>query len=233
MARNFNILVITITLILISQFGCKLGKESKKEDDAIEFEGVITYHEIEKTSDGIVNVDDTVKLYYANGNYVAFHSEKTSKFHIVRDYYFNGMYPLRLFVDNTSDTLRSLKVDSPFGKLERFKVKKIDEQISSRKCESVELNISFDEKDSTTYTDNTFVFSRGYLKINKEHFRNWRLGFFNKVINESGVYYLKFKSVHFDSSHKNVLSSKSYEVISVKEETVDPKMFAIDPLKIR
>lgn len=217
--------------ILISQFGCKSGRVSEHKE-VKEFEGVITYHEMDKSNDGM-NVDDTVTVYYANGNYAAFHSETSSKFHIVKDYYFNGAYPLRLFVDNTSDTLRSLKLDSSFGKLERFRVKKLEEKIFARNCEAIELTISFDENGSTSYTDNTIIFSRGYLKIKKDHFKNWHLGFFNKIIDESGAYYLKFKSVRFDSSHKNILSSKSYEVISVKEQKVDQKIFMINPLKIR
>jgi len=225
--------VLIITIIFIAQFGCKFGKEAEEKDIAKEFEGVITYHEIDWMSDGTVNVDDTVKLYYAHGNYVAFHSQKTAKFHIVKDYYLNAPIPLRLFVDNTSDTLRSLRLDTALGKLESFKVKKLHEQILSRNCESIELKISFNENGAMKYTDNTFIFSRGYLKINKEHFKNWRLGFFNKVIDESGAYYLKFKAVHFDSSHKKVLAIKSYDVIAVKEEQVDPKMFFIDPSKIR
>lgn len=228
MVKNFTFLFITI---LISQFGCKSGRGSEHKE-VKEFEGIITYHEMDKTIEGM-NVDDTVTVYYANGNYAAFHSERSSKFHIVKDYYFNGAYPLRLFVDNTSDTLRSLKLDSSFGKLESFKLKNSEEKIFSRNCEAIELAISFDENGSTSYTDNTIIFSRGYLKIKKEHFKNWNLGFFNKIINESGAYYLKFKSVHFDSSHKNILSSKTYEVISVKEQKVDQKIFVIDPLKIR
>lgn len=229
MSNNF---FISLTITLLAQFGCKFGKESEQKV-VKEFEGVITYHEIDKMSDGTIDVDDTVKLYYSNGNYAAFHSEKSSKYHVVRDYYFNGTYPLRLFVDNTSDTARSLSVNSTFGKLVSFKVEKVREQVLSRDCEAIQLDMSFDEKDSITYTTTTFTFSRGYLKVNKEHFKNWKLGFFNKIINESGAFNLKFKAVHFDSSHKNILAIKSYDVISVEEEIVDPKMFVIDPLKIR
>jgi hypothetical protein len=228
MFKNFIFLFITV---VIPQFGCKSDRGSEHKGGK-EFEGVITYHEMDQTIDGM-NVDDTVTVYYANGNYAAFHSERSSKFHIVKDYYFSGAYPLRLFVDNTSDTLRSLKLDSSFGKLESFKVKKSGEKILSRGCEVIELNIRFDENGSISYTDNTIIFSRGYLKINKEHFNNWKLGFFNKMIDESGAYYLKSKSVHFDSSHKNILSSKSYEIISVKEQKVDQKIFVIDSSKIR
>lgn len=228
MVKNFFFLFITI---FISQIGCKSGR-GPEHNEVKEFEGVITFHEIDKTIEGM-NIDDTVKVYYANGNYVAFHSERSSKFHIVKDYYFNGNYPLRLFVDNTSDTLRSLKLDSSFGKLESFRVKKLNEKILSRECETVEFNISFDEKGMKTYTNTIFTFSRGYLQINKEHFKNWKLGFFNKFIDESGVYYLKFKSVQFDSSHTKILSSKSYEAISVSEEKINPKIFVIDPQKIR
>lgn len=229
MAKSF--IFLFITTIFISQIGCKSVRGSE-ENEIKEFEGIIKYHEIEKGLDGALDVDDTVMVYYAHGNYAAFHSERSSKFHIVKDYYFNGAYPLRLFVDNTSDTLRSLKLDSSFGKLESFKVKKLDEKIFSRECETIEFNISFDDKEVKTYTNNIFTFSRGYLQVNKEHFKNWKLGFFNKFIDASGVYYLKLKSVHFDSSH-NILGSKSYEVISVSEEKVNPKIFVIDPLKIR
>jgi len=231
MLKNCTNLLIIIAFI--AQFGCKFRKETEQMDAVKEFEGVITYHEIDKTSDGTVNVDDTVKLYYAHGNYVAFHSQKTPKFHIVKDYYFHSGFPLRLFIDNTSDTARLLRIDSALGKLESFKVKKLKKQILSRNCESIELKISFNEKGTINYTDNTFIFSRGYLNINKEHFKNWRLGFFNKVMDESGAYYLKLKSVYFDSLHKNVLAIKSYDVIAVKEEKIDPKMFFIDPFKIR
>jgi len=229
MLKNLSFLFLTIFIL---QFGCKSVQESKQKE-VKEFEGVITYHELEKISDGTVDVDDTVRLYFSRGNYVAFHSEKNSKFHIVKDYYFNGSKPLRLFVDNTSDTLRSLRLDSSIGKLDSFKVKKQDKKIFLRECETIELNISFDEKSVKTYTTTTFTFSRGYLPINKEHFKNWKLGFFNNFIDESGAYYLNFKSIHFDRSHKNILSSKSYEVISVREEKINPEIFIIDSLKIR
>jgi hypothetical protein len=46
-------------------------------------------------------------------------------------------------------------------------------------------------------------------EIDKEHFKNWHLGFCDEVMNESGAFYLKFKAGHFDSSDKNVLSSKT------------------------
>ncbi|MHA4894042.1 hypothetical protein ACXZ1K_04765 [Pedobacter sp. PWIIR3] len=217
--------------ILISQFACKFSRGFEIKE-VKEFEGVIKYHEIDKTLEEM-DVDDTVTVYYANGNYAAFHSEKTSEFYIVKDYYLNGLHPLRLFVSNLSDTLQSLKIDATVGELQSFTSKKSNEKILSRECEAIELTIRFDDNGSVSYTDNTFLFSRGYLNVNKDHFKNWNLGFFNKVINESGTYYLKFKTVHFDSSHKNILSSKSYEVISVKEQKVDQKLFLIDTLKIK
>ena len=58
------------------------------------------------------------------------------------------------------------------------------------------------------------------------------MGFCNKVMEESGSFYLKFKAIHFDSSHKNILSSKVLEAISVKEQPIDPAIFQIDNSKI-
>lgn len=222
---------LLLAIISISQFGCKSSKETKKKASVKEFEGIITYHEIEKRSDGTINTDDTVQLFYSNGNYVNIHSETSSKFYIVKDYYLENK-PLRLFLFNTSDTLFQMNLNFHIEKLEGFKVKKVNDQILSRKCENIEVNISYPEKDSTTYTDFNFIFSRGYLKIDKQHFKNWNLGSFNKVVDESGTLFLKYKIVHFDRSHKNILSSKTYDVISVKEEPIDPKIFEIDTTMI-
>jgi hypothetical protein len=226
-------LIIPLFAILsISQIGCKFGREADKKTSIKEFEGIITYHEILKNSDDTIEVDDTVQVFYAHGNYVGIHSEKSSKFHLVKDFYLKHE-PLRLLLFNTSDTLHQLDLKFPVERLDDFKIKKITDQILSRKCEEIELNISYPEKDSTTYTDVSFTFSRGYLKIDKEHFKNWSLGFFNKAVNESGTFYLKFKAVHFDSSHKNILSSKTYDVISVEEKVIDPKIFEIDTAMIK
>ncbi|MEO6149831.1 MAG: hypothetical protein ABIN95_01815 [Mucilaginibacter sp.] len=228
MFKTETILFLAIASIL--QIGCKFGSETKKNTSSKEFEGIITYHEIVKSSDGI-NVDDTVQLFYSDGNYVGIHSEKSSKFHLVKDYYLKSK-PLRLLLFNNSDTLHQLSLNFPIEKLERFEVKEVKDKILSRKCEMIKVSTSYNERDSTTYSDMSFIFSRGYLKINKQHFKNWNLGFFNKVVGESGVFYLKFKSVHFDSSHKNILSSKTYDVISVKEVPINPKVFEINTAMI-
>jgi hypothetical protein len=222
-----TLIILLFAIISIAQHGCKPAKESNEKLSGKEFEGIITYHEISKSSYGLPDVDDTVQLFYAHGNYVNVHSEKSPKFHIVKDYYLEGG-PLRLFVDNISDTLYQLNLNFPIENLEGFKVEKVKDKILSRKCENIEVNISYPYKDSTTYTDINYTFSRGYLQIDKQHFKNWDLGFSNKVIDESGALYLKLKTVHFDSSHKNILSSKSYDVISVKEGPIDPKIFEID-----
>ncbi|WP_428327686.1 hypothetical protein [Mucilaginibacter sp.] len=226
------IAILLSSIILVFQFGCKFKKEQQHNTGKKEFEGVVTYHEISKISDGHINIDDTVQLFYANGNYVNIHSDASPMPHIVKDYYF-GEKPLRLFMLNTSDTLYQVNLNFPVEKLDNFKVKKINDQIFSKKCESIELSSKYPGKDSTTYTDFVFVFSRGYLNIDKEHFKNWNLGFFNKVTEESGAFYLKFKAVHYGSSHKNILSIKTYDVIAVKEQTVDPILFEIDVSKVK
>jgi len=209
-----------------------LEENPKRVRGGKEFEGIITYHEIFKISDGTINLDDTVQVFYAHGNYVGVHSGKSPKFHVVKDYYLESR-PLRLFLDNTSDTLHQLQLNFPVEKLDGFKVKKINDRILFRKCEEIQLNVSYLETGSISYTDFSFIFSRGYLNIDKEHFKNWNLGFFNKVVAESGAFYLKFKSVHFDSSHKNVLSSKTFDVISAKEVKIDAKIFEIDTKMIK
>lgn len=228
----------TLTIILsaifsISQFGCKSAAKPK-ETSQKEFEGVITYHEVEFINypDGKSFLNDTVQLFYSHGNYVGIHSEKSAKFHVVKDYYLESK-PLRLFLYNTSDTLHQLNLNFPVQKLDGFKVKKINDKILSRDCENIEVNVSYPQKDSTTYTDFNFIISRGYLKIDKQHFKNWNLGFFNKIADETGVFYLRLKAVHFDSTHKNALSAKIYDVISVKEQPVDPKIFEIDTTMIK
>src|ERR1700744_1671585 len=91
-------LILLLSLISATQPGCHFADKPTVK----EFEGVITYHEKEK--DAEVDVDDTVQLYYSHGNFVGIHSERSSKFHVVKDYYF-GDGPLRLFRFNTSDSL--------------------------------------------------------------------------------------------------------------------------------
>lgn len=225
---------LTILLPIIISMGlieCKSAKDHKENKSIKEFEGIITYHEVQKSIDSTFSVDDTVKLYYANGNYVGIHSEKSPKFHIIKDYYLEKK-ELRLFLYNTSDSLHQLALTYPIEKLESFKVRKLNTQILSKKCEKIEVNISYTQGDSTTYSDMDFIISRDYLKVNKEHFKNWNLGFFNKVIGESGSFYLNLKTVHFDSTHKNILHSKTLDVISVTEGPVDPKIFEINYKKI-
>ncbi|RFZ92653.1 hypothetical protein D0C36_14670 [Mucilaginibacter conchicola] len=207
-------------------------KNKASKSNAKEFEGIITYHEVIKDRDSLFNLEDTVQLFYSHGNYVSLHSYRLPSFHLVKDYYFKDG-PLRLLLFNNSDTLRKLQLNNPKERLEKFSVNKINDKILSQPCEEINLTTSFAEKDSKTYTDFTFVFSRDYLSVNKEDFKNWRLGFFNKVVTESGEFYLKLKAVHYDSSHKNILSSKTYDVISVKKQAIDPKMFEIDEDKIK
>jgi hypothetical protein len=222
-----TLITLFSAIITISLVSCKSAMKPQKKTSVQEFEGAITYHEIFKNSNGFVNLDDTMQLFYSHGNFVSIHSERSPQFHVVKDYYLEGK-SLRLWLFNTSDTLFQMDLNFPIEKLTGFKITKVNDQILSRKCENIEANISYPEKDSTTYTDINFIFSRGYLKIDKQHFKNWNLGFFNKIVDESGAFYLKFKTVHFDSSHKNVLTSKTYDVISVKEGPIDPKIFKID-----
>ena len=143
-----------------------------------EFEGVITYHEISKNADSRWDVDDTVQLFYSHGNFLGIHSETSSGFHLIRDYYLEDR-PLRLLLFNNSDTLYQLRLNFPIEKLDSFNMRKTKDQILSKKCEEINLKISYHEKDSTTYTDFTFVFSPGYLPVDKKHFKNWNLGSFN------------------------------------------------------
>ncbi|MBL4676347.1 MAG: hypothetical protein JKY70_09115 [Mucilaginibacter sp.] len=218
--------------ILIFLEECKFGKEVNKEHTSKEFEGIITYHEIFKNIDSSLNVDDTVQVFYSHGNYVGVHSEASQNFHLIKDYYFQKE-PLRLLLFNDSDTLHQMNLNFSIERLDSFKVKKIKDKIFSRQCESIDLNTSYTGKDSITYTDFSFIFSRGYLNVDKEHFKNWKLGFFNKVINETGAFYLNLKAIHFDSSHKNILSFKTNEVISVKEQSINPAIFKIDLSKIK
>ncbi|WP_295655652.1 hypothetical protein [uncultured Mucilaginibacter sp.] len=193
-----------------------------------EFEGKITYHEINKTSDGIINIDDTVTLFYSHGNWVKIHSSGNC----IKDYYFEKE-PLRLFLLNHSDSLYRLNLNSSMQSLQSFKVSDVMSKIFPRKCEAIDLCVRFEEKDSTTFTNVNYVISRGYLPVDRIHFAKWNLGFFNKFIDESGCFYLNFKSILFGSSHKNVLGIISYDIISASEEPVDPKMFEIDRNKIK
>ncbi|MFD2144541.1 hypothetical protein [Mucilaginibacter antarcticus] len=172
-----------------------------------------------------------MQVFYAHGNYVGLHSDKSQGFHLVKDYYFEAE-PLRLLLFNNSDTLHQLDLNFSIEKLDSIKVGRIKNQVLSRNCESIDLYTSYSENGNKSYTDFNFVFSRGYLNIEKEHFEDWNLGFFNKIVEESGAFYLKFKAVHYDSSHKNILSYKTYDVISVKEQPVDPEIFKIDRSKI-
>ncbi|WP_448697888.1 hypothetical protein ACFGVR_13850 [Mucilaginibacter sp. AW1-3] len=227
-----KVIIVLLLIILIFQLGCKSGRETKEKIDKNEFEGVITYHEVNKATDGILKIDDTVQMFYSHGNFVKIHSIKFPEPHIVKDYYLEK-HALRLMLFSNSDSLQQINLSFPVQRLDCFKVTKADEQIFSKKCENIELNISYHEKDSTTYTDSQITFSRGYLKVDKNHFKNWNLGFYNKVIDECGCLYLKFKAVHFDSSHKNILWWETLDVISVKEESVDPKVFEIDTTKVR
>ncbi|WP_454804512.1 hypothetical protein [Mucilaginibacter phyllosphaerae] len=226
------LIILLAAILFMSQLGCQSGKVYKQKSIASEFEGVITCHEIVTGIDSLYNLDDTVQIFYSHGNYVGIHSSLSQKIHLVKDYYFEDK-PLRLLLFSDSDTLRNLNLYSPIERLDAFKVRKVNDKILSRECETIEVNTSYAEKDSITYTDFSFVFSRNYLTIDKSHFKNWHLGFFNKVTDESGAFYLKLKAVHFDSTHKNILSSKTYDVISVKEETIDPKVFRINSALIK
>jgi hypothetical protein len=230
MPKSLITLLVAVS-VFICFLACNPANSSSKRNVTKEFEGIITYHEVIKNSDSTFNLDDTVQLFYSHGNYVVIHSAPSSKFHLVKDYYFENK-PLRLLLFNNSDTLHQLSLNFPIEKLVGFKVKKINDQILSQQCEEIDVSTSYPENDSITYSEFTFVFSREYLNVSKEHFKNWHLGFFNKVIDESGAYYLKLKAVHFDNTHQNILSLKTYDVISVKEQTIDPEIFEIDTAKI-
>lgn len=218
--------------VSISFLACNLGGDKQKTLNTKEFEGIITYHEIIKDRDSSLNLNDTVLLFYSNGNFVRVHSDISQKIHLVKDYYFADK-SLRLLLFSNSDTLHQLDLNFPAEKLGHFSVNEAKDRIFSRKCEEIDLSTSYPENDSTTYTDFSFIFSKGYLPVNKEHFENWHLGFFNKVIAEAGAFYLKFKAVHFDSTHKSILSSKTYDIISVKPQAIDPKIFDVDATQDR
>jgi hypothetical protein len=226
---------LTISLLVmlcIFQFGCEFEKAPQKNISPKEFEGIIAYHEIIKDIRPEFNLEDTVYVFYSHGNYVGVHTSMSPNFHVVKDYYLKDG-TLRLLLFNASDTLYQIKLNSSTERLDSFNIEKTNDKILSKKCERIDIKTSYQEKDSTTYSDFTFTFSRDMLNVNKEHFKNWRLGFFNKVIDKSGAFYLKLKAVHFDGSHKNVLWSKTYDVISVKEVEIDQRIFKIGKAKIK
>lgn len=225
-----SILLLSSAVLSAFFLQCKPARSNQNNHEK-EFEGIVTYHEINKTNDGIINVDDTVQLFYSHGNYVNIRSEKSGSY-LIKDYFFTNE-SLRLMLYIASDTLRQLKLDFPAEKLVNFNQRKIKEKILSKNCEEIDLTSSYAEQDSTTYTDFKFVYSRGLLPVDKDHFKNWHLGSFDKFINASGAYYLKFSAVHFDSSHKNILSIHFYDVISIKEQPVDQKVFEINRAKIK
>lgn len=224
--------MLLVAIFAFYQTACTYTNGQKKNAAAKEFEGIITYHEIAKFPDSSLNQDDTVSFLYSKGNYVSIHSAKSPKFHIIKDYYLESE-PLRLYLFSNSDTLHQFELSSSIERLESFTVKKMSDKVLSRNCEKLEVNTSYHKQNSITYTDFTFIFSRDYLRVNKEHFKHWKIGFFDKVIDETGAYYLNFKAVHYDSSHKNILSSKTYEVISVQEKPINPMVFKIDSTKIK
>jgi len=230
MLKPLFILIVFISTISLVQ--CNATRSSPKSSFKPEFEGVITYHEIRKSNDGFIDIDDTVQHFYSHGNFVNIHSVKSSPFHIVKDYYLADK-ALRLNLFNNTDTLYQLRLNSPAAKLESFKVAKVNDRILSRDCENIQMEESFPEKDSTTYTITNYTFSRNYIKVDTNHFKGWKLGFFNKIVDESEAYYLRLQSVHYGSSHKNVLSTLIYDVISVKEMPIDPKVFEIDTTLVK
>jgi len=165
---------LSITILL----GCT--SVSSHTNSSEEFEGIITYHEVTKSLSGEFDIDDTAVLHYSHGSYVVIHSSKSPKYHAAKDYYFDNA-SIKLFQDNHTDSLHVFPLYFATEKLDSFKVKSLKEKVFSKTCEEIEVNTSYPEKDSTTYSVIRYVVSKGYLTADKKHFENWKLGFFNKL----------------------------------------------------
>ena len=79
MLKTLTFLFSVIISIFFAE--CKSAKKPKTNVSIKEFEGIITYHEIERNYDNGINLDDTVQFFYSNGNFVKIHSAKSAQLH--------------------------------------------------------------------------------------------------------------------------------------------------------
>lgn len=191
---------------------------------------MIRYHEITKSPFSSLTFDDTAQLYYAHGDYMRMHLLKPPHADQLVDYYLTSgpLYVIRY----RPDSLFNVNLTRNDQTLISFKVKKIDEKILQRDCEEIDMATSEKVKDSVIYTDTKIVFSRNFLPVDPDHFKNCYSDYFNKIMAETGAWYLNFSRISYGSSHKNVLSRHSYEIIDAHEYKVDTPIFYIDRSKI-
>ncbi|WP_448703014.1 hypothetical protein ACFGVR_11740 [Mucilaginibacter sp. AW1-3] len=215
---------------------CACNSANKTQQPVKEFEGVITYKTkftSWKDSDNAAASTDTLRVYYSHGNLAKINSANNPSTLKKEIFLFSERkyYGTRFGTDTLYWANAAPAADMQLSKMD---VAKSEKTILGHQCEDVYLNIKT-RHDSLTYlTENTYTFSRNYLQIDKNHLNWYKVGFFDKFINESGCFYLGFKYVlHYKTSDK-ILYTKQYEAIEVKEQKVDPGIFNPDrslPLK--
>jgi hypothetical protein len=221
--------------LAIALSSCNFSKGIKDKAPVKEFEGIITY-KIEYTSwrdsDQAKPYIDTLKLYYSHGNIMKIRSGNglmSAKKEIIllqnHQYYFKLV---------NKDTLFRFDITkSPGMELSEMHVNDYDKQILGHKCERVDLSIKHTRKGPAFFTENSFIFSRDYLQINRENIDWYKFAFFDKFIDESGCLYLGYKYALHSSIDNKVIESFNYEAISVKEQKIDPKIFEVDNLPLK
>jgi hypothetical protein len=100
-----------------------------------------------------------------------------------------------------------------------------DSKIMGHDCQTMEIRAI--HNNPAYYFLSSISYSNDYLKVDKDHFSDWKFGSFDEYMDKAGVIYLKYTmTLQFDENR--VISSKTCTAVAVKEEKVDPAIFEVD-----
>jgi hypothetical protein len=199
-----------------------------------EFEGIITYKTSRTTwrdSNRTPHTSDTIRIYYSHGNMCKVHTSDSAiikkEIYITKGnhYYFLKPHIDTLFYYDVAQTI-------PHTELASLSMTDADTTILGHDCQKADIWIRHQGEKGPFYTEYQYLFSNDYLVVNPEHWTKYNFGYFNKMIDRAGHYYLGF---HYKlHTYDNVvIETTDYAAINIKEQKIDPNVFNLDKLPLK
>ncbi|WP_448703015.1 hypothetical protein ACFGVR_11745 [Mucilaginibacter sp. AW1-3] len=214
-------------LLVIAFSAC--NSANKTQVPVKEFEGVITFKTTYSTwrDSGKTPYSDTLRVYYSHGNILRIHSGDSSvapkkEIYQVNDDRFYSIQP-------HVDTLYWYDITkNPDMELAELKVTPYPQAVLGRKCDQVSVLIKYTGASRPYYVEHDYIFSKGYLPVDKKNLSNFKYGYFNQAIDSSGSYCLKYQYKMYLPNDSKILMNIQYEAINVKEEKLNPNIFTLN-----
>lgn len=195
-----------------------------------EFEGVITYRITYDNWPEDYSYGDTLKVWYSKGDLIKVYNGKAVKGFRKEIFLLNGNK--YFFQVGNSDSLYSIDIGSDkYMKLVDSHHSFTDTRILGHTCEQIDQDLQYAGKNQAPFIF-SLLYSKGVLPMDKDHFKDRKLSGFDRFIDESGAFYLRFRYTA-QLANRSGLSTYTFTATNIREQPVDPAIFNTDTSKVK